>query len=80
MYVKHGVISKNQVSIKELEKIIDDDMENNVIALEVLSEIASDRCLVYFLASGGWDSGNLIDQFYSNIEWVIEVAKGKVEI
>lgn len=80
LYVTHGITSKDQVSIKDLEEIIDKDMENDVIALEVLSEIASDRILVYSLASGGWDSGNLIDQFYSNIEWVIEVANGKVEI
>ncbi|MCP4976247.1 MAG: hypothetical protein GY931_08815 [Maribacter sp.] len=77
---RYGVISKENISKDELEDIIDEDMEPDEIAFAVLSELAEDCYLFYSLADGGWEDGNLIGSFYSNVERIVEMSKGKIEL
>ncbi len=80
MYARHGIISENEFSINELRKVIDDDFDPSDLALNLLNEIRPDNVLFYSLAEGGWLKGNLIREFYSNVETVVEKSKGGIKV
>lgn len=82
-YIKHNILTKTDASTEEFKEFIqeleDDDMNSEEIAFEILSEYAPDQSFFYSLADGGW-SGELINEFYANIETIIEMSNGSIEI
>lgn len=80
MFAKHGLISQNKTSYNKLQKLVDEDMEQDEIFFMVLEEIAPERSFFYSLASGGWVDGNLIGEFYSNVEVIVEMSQGDITI
>lgn len=55
-------------------------MEQDEIFFLILEEIAPERSFFYSLARGGWVDGNLIGEFYSNVETIVEMSQGDITI
>ena len=80
LLIKYEVIEKESLSNEELLESIDEDMEPDEIVFEILAEAADESSLFYSLSDGGWIRGNLIGEFYSNVEAIVEMSDGKIEI
>jgi hypothetical protein len=80
MFVKHGLLSQDKIPYNKLQKLVDEDMEQDEIFFAILEEIAPERSFLYSLASGGWVDGNLIGEFYSNVETIVEMSQGDITI
>ena len=80
MFVKHRLLSQDKTSYNKLQKLVNEDMEQDEIFFVILEEIAPERSIFYSLASGGWVDGNLIGEFYSNVETIVEMSQGNITI
>lgn len=83
LYIKYGFISKENIPHDIIQELIDEDLQSGEFAISLISEIDDDSKnieLEYSLADGGWTSNNLIGEFYSNIESIIEMSKGSIQI
>lgn len=77
LYVKYGITSKKNVSMDDINELLEEEMNAGYIALMILDEIAEDRVLPYSL---GWTTENIIDDFYYNVEEIIKMSKGTIKL
>ncbi len=79
LLIKHGLINEEDASFEDIVDLVDEEMEPFEMALEILSEVASDKLIFYSLGDN-CDAEELVESFAANIDEIIEISDGKIQI